>query len=77
MTKKALIFDSSAIITLALNNMLDVLHQLKNSFDGNFLITPAVKREIIDAPLNQKRFELEALQISNLLEKGIIEVSNP
>jgi len=77
MAKKALIFDSSTIITLALNNMLDVLQQLKKSFDGNFLITPPVKREIIDAPLNQKRFELEALQISNLLEKGIVEVSDP
>jgi len=75
--KKALIFDSSTIITLALNNMLNVLQQLKESFDGNFLITPSVKKEIIDNPLNQKRFELEALQISSLLQKGIIELSAP
>jgi len=77
MISKALIFDSSTIITLALSNMLSVLAPLKEAFGGEFLITPAVKEEIVDTPINQKRFELEALLISNLIKKGVIEVSNP
>lgn len=77
MSKKALIFDSSTIITLALNSMLYILQPLKESFDIKFLITPAVKKEIIDYPIKIKRFELEALQISNLIEKGILEISSP
>lgn len=77
MIDKAIIFDSSSIITLALNNLLDILPKLKSSFGGKFLITPAVKDEIIDFPIKQKRFELEALFISNLLNKGVLEVSNP
>ena len=77
MESKALIFDSSSIITLALNNMLNVLPRLKEAFGGKFLITPQVKNEIVDYPLNEKRFELEALLISNLIEKGILEISSP
>jgi len=77
MINKALIFDSSTIITLALNNLLNILEPLKNSFGGKFLITPDVKREIVDYPLQQKRFELESLMISNLLKKGVLEVSFP
>ena len=77
LVKKAVIFDSSTIINLALNSMLGILHPLKESFGGNFLITSIVKKEIIDVPLSQKRFELEALQISNLIEKGVIEISSP
>ena len=77
MINKALIFDSSTIITLALNNLLGILEPLKNSFGGKFLITPDVKREIVDYPLQQKRFELESLMISNLLKKGVLEVSFP
>ena len=48
MISKALIFDSSTIITLALNNMINILEPLKKSFNGEFLITPYVKKEIID-----------------------------
>jgi len=77
MISKAIIFDSSSIITLALNNLLGILQQLKDAFGGKFLITPIVKRELVDIPIKQKRFELEALFISNLLKKGIIEISNP
>ncbi|MEM2955962.1 MAG: hypothetical protein QW041_00030 [Candidatus Pacearchaeota archaeon] len=77
MIPKALIFDSSTIITLALNNLLSVLQHLKESFGGKFLITPQIKHEIVDIPIKQKRFELEALLISNLLKKNILEISEP
>jgi hypothetical protein len=72
---KALIFDSSSIITLALNNLLGMLVSLKAAFGGRFFITPKVKEEMIDVPLRIKRFELEALMISSLVENKILEIA--
>lgn len=72
--KKALIFDSGAIITLALNNLLYILEPLKKIFKGEFYIPDSVKVELVDKPLNTKRFMLEALMIKFLLKKGIFTV---
>ncbi|MFA5084442.1 MAG: hypothetical protein WC475_03650 [Candidatus Paceibacterota bacterium] len=71
---KALIFDSGAIITLALNDLLFILEPLKEAFGGEFFITPQVKSEIIDTPINSKRFALEALMIKSLVDKKILTV---
>ncbi len=70
---KALIFDSSTVITLALNNLLNILSSLKKGFDGEFIVTWDVQDEIINRPLSIKRFELEALMIRQLLEEGILQ----
>lgn len=69
---KALIFDSSAIITLALNDLLHILEPLKKKFKGEFYIAPSVKQEIVDKPLTERRFMLEALFIKSLFEKNIL-----
>ena len=71
---KSLIFDSGAIITLALNDLLYILEPLKKLFRGDFYITEAVKEELIKNPLKIKRFMLEALMIKKLLEEGILKV---
>jgi len=71
-SKKALIFDSGSIITLALNNLLYTLEPLKKAFGGEFYIPGAVKKEIIDKPLKIKRFMLEALTIKSLINKKIL-----
>lgn len=68
---KAIIFDSSTIISFAMNGLYDELKELKNAFGGKFVITKDVKREIIDRPLTIKKFELEALKIKQLLDDGI------
>jgi predicted nucleic acid-binding protein len=72
--KKALIFDSGAIITLALNDLLHILEPLKWAFGGEFLVPEAVKREIIDVPLRIRRFALEALMIKALFNKKVFTV---
>ncbi len=74
MNKKILIFDSSTIITLAMNGLLGILPQLKKNFKGSFVITPYVKEEIINQPLETKRFEFEALSIEKLIEDGIFDI---
>jgi len=71
---KALIFDSGPLINLALNGYLEILEELKKDFDGKFLITEAVKFEVVDKPIKIFRFELEALRIMDLIERGILEM---
>lgn len=73
---KYLIFDSGPLINFAMNGILPVLKKLKKEFNGEFLITKEVKQEIIDTPLNIKKYELEALQLKELFEQGIIRHSN-
>ena len=53
-----------------------VLEELKKRYDGEFYITPAVKKELIDRPLKGKLFKLEALQLMSFISKGIIPEAN-
>jgi len=71
---KALIFDSGALISLAMNGLLGLLEKLKKNFKGKFLITREIKYEVVDRPIGIFRFELEALQIQNLIDEGILEM---
>jgi len=71
---KSIIFDTGPIISLVTNNLLWILKPLKKRFGGEFYITPAVKKELIDKALSIKRFEFEALQIYRLIEKGILKI---
>src|SRR3989344_7731005 len=70
---KILIFDSGPLINLTMNGLLYVLEELKKKFDGKFLITQAVKYEILDRPIDVPRFELGALQIKKLIDQGTLE----
>lgn len=71
---KALIFDTGPIISLATNNLLQILEHLQEKFKGDFLITSGVYYEIIERPLKSKRFKLEALQVERIIEQGILRV---
>ena len=72
--KRALFFDASSIITLALTDLLHILEPLKHSFQGEFFITEEVKYEVIDKPIQERRFMLEALFIKKLFEQGILKL---
>src|SRR3989344_1473216 len=69
-----LIFDTSTIISLATNNLLNTLVELKKKFKGDFLISDAVRREILDNPLSSKKYKLEAIIISELIQNNIFRV---
>jgi len=68
----ALIFDAGPIISLTLNNLLSLLEPLKERFKGDFIITDAIKGELIDKPIKTKRFEFEALQTLHYIENGTL-----
>lgn len=71
---RALIFDTGPIISLTTNNLLWILRELKKEFRGDFFITQKVKRELIDVPIEIKRFKFEALQILKCIDDGILAV---
>jgi len=71
---KALIFDSSSLITLTMNSLTDLVGDLKKEFKGKFLIPRQVKYETIDRPLQIKKFELAALKNNELIYKKVLEL---
>ena len=71
---KSLIFDAGPIISLATNNLLWIIEPLKKEFDGKFYLTEAVRKELVDRPLETKKFKFEAIQVEKLIENKILEV---
>jgi hypothetical protein len=77
--KKFLIFDAGPIISLTMNGLLDILEKFKThcSKQGiEFVITPEVKKEVIDKPLGIKKYGLEGVKVKNLLDKGVLVLSS-
>ncbi len=73
---KAIVFDTGPIISLTINNLLWILEKLKEDFAGEFYITPAVYDELINKPLNTRKYKLEALQVLPYITKGTLKVYN-
>ena len=71
---KNIIFDSGPVISLTTSNLLWMLEELKKKFNGSFVITTGVKRELVDKPLETRRFKFEALQVQSLIEKNVLTV---
>jgi len=73
---KYLIFDAGPIISLTMNGMLSILEKLKDVFDGEFILTPHVRREVVDKPMKIKKFKLEAIQVNDMIDRGIFKMSS-
>ncbi len=73
---KSVVFDSGPIISLTMNNLLWLLEPMKKRFGGEFYITKDVKFELVDKPMNIKRFEFEAMQIQGDIDCGVIGVAD-
>ncbi len=71
---KIIIFDSGTLISFTMAGIVPELRELKKIFDGKFIITPEVKIELVDKPMNNKKFELEAMKIQQLLDDKILEL---
>ena len=72
---KYLIFDAGPIISLTMNGMLPVIEKLKEVFDGEFVLTSYVRSEVVDRPMKIKKFKLEALQIRDMIERGVFKMA--
>lgn len=76
MNKKILLLDAGPIISLAMNGLLPILERLKQKSNIELIITPDVKKEVIDRPLLIKKYEFEGLRVKDLLERGVIKLSS-
>jgi len=74
MAEKILFFDAGPVITLVMSRLVWILPELKKKFGGKFYITPAVKKELVERPLQIKRFQFEAMQVLKLIREGVFEV---
>lgn len=70
---RAVFFDSGPVISLTMSNLLWVLEPLKRRFGGDFFITQGVYHELVEKPLNVKKFEFEAIQVAKVVENGVLE----
>lgn len=70
---KAVLFDSGTLITFSMNCMLHIFRDLKKSFNGKFLITKEIEQEIVNNPLNIKKYKLGALRLKSLIDEGVLE----
>jgi hypothetical protein len=71
---RSIVFDTGPIISLTTNNLLWLLEPLKKKYKGHFHITPDVRRELIDRPLQTKKFKFEALQVMTYINDGVLEI---
>ncbi|PIN94891.1 hypothetical protein COU53_01910 [Candidatus Pacearchaeota archaeon CG10_big_fil_rev_8_21_14_0_10_30_48] len=71
--EKAIIFDSGTLITLSMNDLLEMLRELKKKFGGKFIITKEVENEIVTKPMKIKRFKLGAMRLKKLIEDKTLE----
>lgn len=59
-----------------MNGMLPVIEKLKSVFDGEFILTPQVKNEVVDRPMKIKKFKLEAIRVRDMIDRGIFKMSS-
>ena len=71
---KSIVFDTGPIISLTTNNLLGLLTNLKEHYGGSFYVTEAVRKELIERPLDTKKFKFEALQVLRCINSKILEV---
>jgi predicted nucleic acid-binding protein len=69
-----IVFDSSAIISISEKCFIAILEKLAKNSNASFLIPQAVNYEIVEHPLQIRRFELNAIRIKKAVEKGWIKV---
>lgn len=74
MENKTLFFDTGPLITLIMSRLEWILPHLKKKFGGKFYVTPAVYRELIERPLETKRFKFEALQALKLFREEVLQI---
>lgn len=73
---KFAILDSGPLISLTLNGLLDVFEKLKKRFPNiEFVLTPQVKREVVEKGMSVKKYELEAIRIQSLLDRRILRLA--
>ncbi len=73
---KRLFFDTGPLISLTSNNLLHLIPKLKTVYGGEFAIVPTVQKELIQKPLETKKYKFEALQVQRIIQDGVLTIVN-
>ena len=75
MNKKAVLCDSSSLISLTNSCFIDLLYFFNKRFNVQFIIAPSVKKEIIERPLaiSMKAYELSAMRMKRALDDNVLQ----
>ncbi len=73
---KLLLFDAGPVISLTTNNLLWLTPKLREKFGGDFAITSGVHYELVQKPLETKKFKFEAIQVQRMVEHKVFTVLN-
>jgi len=71
---KQIIFDAGPIISLTTNNLLSILPEMKERANAAFIMPKAVYGEVVERPLQTKKFKFEALQVMKLVREGVFDL---
>ena len=71
---KNIMFDTGPIISLTLNELLWLLKELNDKYEGDFLIPEVTKRELIDKPMSGKKFRFEAIRVNDLINEKVLRI---
>jgi len=71
LVKMNIVFDSSSIISIVLNNLIPVLEDMKRNHNVNFYLPLAVQRELVTVPIQGRRFKLEAMELQKKIDEGL------
>lgn len=69
-----IVCDSSSLISLSNNCISGVIPFFSEKHDTEFIIPKGVKKEIIDKPLQTKRYKFIGLKMKGLVEEGYLEI---
>ncbi len=69
-----IVFDSSSIIAVAQNCLINILKNLSKKTKREFKIAKSVEAESVGKPLKIDRFELNALRIKKAIDSGWMKV---
>src|SRR3989338_5671951 len=70
--KKVLILDAGPIINLSMNGLLEIFEKISQQ-GITIAVTNYVYQEVVDLPSHIPRFELGALRVKELIDKGVIK----
>lgn len=69
---KKIVCDSSSIISLSDNCLLDLLPK----FNVEFIVPKGVEKELVERPLHVNEFEFKALRLREAINEGMIKVED-
>ena len=73
---KAIVFDSSTIISLVTSCLAWILRELKKATEIEFLIPRKVYEEVVVAALRNWNYKLEGVRVLNLIGQNILKVED-